>query len=117
MAIFYHQPGVEYPRVPPTIPVPDSTKVLQFTPEGMLPLHPSAQTRQFRLFFPVLCGFWRILNSVATAYYADSSSITTGLAKLEFAKSKYEELLGWTDNLHSSLSRNGGETHLVITFQ
>ncbi|KAI9148682.1 Nitrogen assimilation transcription factor nit-4 [Paramyrothecium foliicola] len=116
MAIFYHQPGVEYPKVPPTVPVPESTKVLEFTPDGINPLRPSPQTRQYRLFFPVLCGFWRILNSVAAAYYVNSTSPSPGPATLDFAKSKYEELLEWTDNLPSDMSRNGRETHLVITF-
>jgi hypothetical protein len=117
MAIFYHQPGVEYPRVPPTIPVPDSTNVLDFTLEGMDPLRPSAQTRQYKRVFPVLCGFWTILNSVATAYYSNSSSPIRAPATLEFAKSKYEELLEWIDKLPSDMSRSGREAHFVIILQ
>jgi hypothetical protein len=53
---------------------------------------------------------------VAAAYYSNSSAPIPAPATLEFAKSKYEELLEWTDKLPSDMSRSGKEPHVVIIF-
>jgi hypothetical protein len=114
MAVFYHQPGVEYPKIPPVLPIPD-VKATRVESVGIDPIH-SAQARQFRALFPTLCGFWSILNEVAVSYYSNSSKPSASHVTIQFAEYKYKELLAWADNLPSALSRSGYKSHLVITF-
>lgn len=114
MAVFYHQPGVEYPKIPPVLPLPDM-KAPKVVPGGMDPIR-SSQARQFRALFPTLCEFWSIMNEVAVVYYSNDSKPSVSHLTIQFAEYKYKELLAWADNLPPVLSRNGFKSHLVVTF-
>lgn len=115
MAVFYHQPGVEYPKIPPVLPIPD-VKAPRGVSGGMDHIH-SSQARQFRALFPTLCRFWSILHEVAVVYYSNNPKPSASHLTIQFAEYKYKELLAWADNLPPALSRSGYKSHLVVTFQ
>lgn len=115
MGVFYHQPGVEYPKCPPTLPIPSDDN----DPAGaaLEPLSTRLSVRPYYILFPILCSFWRILGEVATTYYSNKSGEIRDRVTLQFAEFKFRELLAWADNLPSSLARTGHKSHLVMTIQ
>ncbi|KAM0507994.1 hypothetical protein ACHAP8_000199 [Fusarium lateritium] len=106
MALFYQQPGLSYPKYPPTVPIPGHT--WHHSSEGSPQC--TRQTLQETYMgdtFPVLCRFWRIMHGVTLKYYRDQPHPRESLSShitLAFAEYKYRELIAWGETLPPSMS-------------
>jgi hypothetical protein len=63
---------------------------------------------------PALCKFWRIIQSVSLVYFPSSPKVDEESLKLEFAETKYRELLAWSESLPAELTRHEDNPHHVV---
>ena len=67
--------------------------------------------------FRHLCKFWVIMHEVCLVYYVDRSVSTSLSGTVPFAEYKFRELLAWSNNLPSHLSRSDHNPHHVLILQ
>ncbi|KAH6683726.1 hypothetical protein F5X68DRAFT_171961 [Plectosphaerella plurivora] len=123
MSLFYQQPGLEYPDHPPTLRIPGDSREhdTQLSTESDTPIEQSSQEDQPSYMgdtFPTLCRFWRIMHGVTSEYYKNVSARLPPdhHVSLEFAETKYRELLAWAETLPPSLVQSNESPHHVIIF-
>jgi hypothetical protein len=113
MSVFYHQPGLNCPRQPPRIPIPEFRTDNSGSAEARLPLLPSYMGG----LFPHLCRFWTIMHEIALVYYTKHASLPNYMAAWQFSEYKFRELLAWSSELPADLLRNSDNPHYVQILQ
>lgn len=117
MSLFYRQPGLEGPRLPPHLPIPGFEH--NNDADGAASSNSSSSQPHFQYMggvFPYLCKFWGIMYEVSLAY-DDTQSPLNGLGTLHFAEYKFRELLAWSNTLPSHLLRVNQNPHYVQVLQ
>ncbi|OPB46196.1 C6 transcription factor [Trichoderma guizhouense] len=113
MGLFYHQPGIEYLKSPPTLAIPDDgddERAAEQDLGDMQSVLPQFMGQTFR----ALCQFWRIMHEVAVMYYGAGSAAIPERVPLHFAENKFRELLAWADGLPMNLVRSERNPHHVV---
>ncbi|KJZ69189.1 hypothetical protein HIM_11422 [Hirsutella minnesotensis 3608] len=91
-------------RYPPTLPIPRFEKECSDLWEG--DKRPTSQPKsRLSSTFPTLCEFWTITSSWVLAYYKHEHKLPIEGISLEYAKSVYQKLLSWSDELPAMLAR------------
>ncbi|KAJ6442320.1 N-terminal fungal transcription regulatory domain-containing protein [Purpureocillium lavendulum] len=113
MSLFYHQPGLNCPKSPPSLPIPggehlDDQQESEFAQAQAVPLLPFMGKT-----FAFLCQFWRIVREISLVYHQDGTSPVDGHHSLRFAEFKFRELLAWSNGLPSHLLRGDHKPHHV----
>ncbi|KAH8662132.1 hypothetical protein BX600DRAFT_312268 [Xylariales sp. PMI_506] len=118
MSIFYQQPGLEYPKFPPMLPIPGASDAENsYTPSAGAIFQLRNELPQYMgNTFTALCGFWRIMHEVSLEYYSNGQDLISDRIKIEFAEMKYREILAWAETLPQSLARRPNCPHHVLTF-
>ena len=118
--MFYRQPGVKFPRLPPGFPIPGLEQIAaedlrqgEHTGADYIPSMPRFMGETF----PFLCKLWLIMHDVAKIYYSDSAVKLEQHALLRFAEYKFRELLVLGDSLPASFSREHRNAHHTVIFQ
>ncbi|KAL6861931.1 N-terminal fungal transcription regulatory domain-containing protein [Trichoderma novae-zelandiae] len=113
MALFYRQPGLQCPKIPPQLPIPGNQEDRQ--PESDNP-GTAAQAEPDPPYmggvFPYICQFWSILHELALLY-RHRGPLKGDRRTLCFAEFKFRELLAWSNRLPPRLSRNDQSPHYV----
>ncbi|KAL7787130.1 N-terminal fungal transcription regulatory domain-containing protein [Trichoderma ceciliae] len=113
MSLFYRQPGLQCPKIPPQLPTPgaeqlDETNVSNNTNSLQLESNPPYMGGVF----PYICQFWSILHELALMY-RHKGPLAGDRRTLCFAEFKFRELLAWSNRLPAKLSRNDRSPHFV----
>ncbi|KAK2764234.1 Nitrogen assimilation transcription factor nit-4-like protein 1 [Colletotrichum kahawae] len=116
MALFYQQPGLEYPGHPPVLPIPGDLISDSSSPgSSSLGVDPSSALPPYMgSTFSTLCQFWRILHGVTLSYYKDKQTSLPEHASIDFAEFKYRELLAWIEGLPSDQALKDHSPHHVV---
>ncbi|EQB55143.1 hypothetical protein CGLO_04959 [Colletotrichum gloeosporioides Cg-14] len=116
MALFYQQPGLEYPGHPPVLPIPGVLRSDSPSPgSSSLSADPSEALPPYMgSTFSTLCQFWRILHGVTLSYYKDKPTSLPEHASIDFAEFKYRELLAWIEALPSDQALKDHSPHHVV---
>ncbi|KAL7908161.1 N-terminal fungal transcription regulatory domain-containing protein [Trichoderma velutinum] len=113
MSLFYRQPGLQCPKIPPKLPIPWNHE--PDVPEGSENLdNPQVEPDPQYMggVFPYLCQFWSILHELAVMY-RHKGPLRGDKRTLYFAEFKFRELLAWSNRLPPKLSRNDRSPHFV----
>lgn len=110
MSLFYRQPGLFCPRAPPRTAIPESKPTNNEDPHR-------AQPPYMGKTFPEVCRFWRIMHEVSEVYNSEGHLPWGSSGTLSFAEFKFRELLAWSNNLGSRLSRGHNQPHHVHILQ
>ncbi|KAL7944147.1 N-terminal fungal transcription regulatory domain-containing protein [Trichoderma barbatum] len=112
MALFYRQPGLQCPKVPPRLPIPGSqvngTKESDKGDASEINSDPPYMGGVF----PYICQFWSILHELALMF-RHKGPLAGDRRTLCFAEFKFRELLAWSNRLPPKLSRNDQSPHFV----
>lgn len=121
VSLFYQQPGVKVPRLPPTLPIPrvDIAEDNQGPSSvGVTPSDVPSQAQEIMgATFPRVCELWALMHEVALLYRHPKDTMQPGRLSLDFAEMKYRELLAWAENLPSRLHRSDANPHHAVIFQ
>ena len=118
MSLFYRQPGIECPQLPPLLPIPGSEDSVSRSSAAALDggsLLPSLIMPSYMgQTFPQLCRFWRIMHEVVIVYYGNDALPLGTHVDPVFAEFKFRELLAWASSLPSSFTLNDNSPHHVL---
>ncbi|KAL8730799.1 MAG: hypothetical protein Q9181_004543 [Wetmoreana brouardii] len=109
-SLHYHEPGA---RVSPMLPIPgdgthDQQDKLAIRIASYAPPVYMGQT------FTALCKLWTIFQEMILVYYAAEQCLVTERVDVSFARSLYQKLLSWADQLPPSATRQDRSPHHVI---
>ncbi|RFU80368.1 n-terminal fungal transcription regulatory domain-containing [Trichoderma arundinaceum] len=119
MSLFYRQPGLQGPRHPPRLPIPEiaSGDVTNTSRQPSPDFHRiDSQAQYMGGVFPYLCRFWGIMYEVNLAYDDEQSPLRSH-GTLRFAEYKFRELLAWSNSLPTHLLRAEKNPHYVQVLQ
>ncbi|KAF3073981.1 hypothetical protein CFAM422_003482 [Trichoderma lentiforme] len=113
MSLFYRQPGLQCPKIPPKLPIPwnhqpDETG----EPENLDNSQVEPDPPYMGGVFPYICQFWSILHELAIMY-RHKGPLAGDRRTLYFAEFKFRELLAWSNRLPPKLARNDRSPHFV----
>lgn len=125
MALFYQQPGLEYPEHPPAIEIPGVGVYEQSESSNPIDRSQSVDSKSSKAHymgetFPILCRFWQIMHPVALRYYNHIRLPSETLrchVNLEFAEYKFRELIAWMETLPASLVQTEKSAHHIVILQ
>ncbi|QYS99728.1 Zn(2)-C6 fungal-type domain-containing protein [Trichoderma simmonsii] len=113
MSLFYRQPGLQCPKIPPKLPIPWSHQPdVTGEPENSDNPQVELDPQYMGGVFPYICQFWSILHELALMY-RHKGPLTGDQRTLCFAEFKFRELLAWSNRLPPKLSRNDQSPHYV----
>ncbi|KAK7915322.1 hypothetical protein PG985_013025 [Apiospora marii] len=118
VSLFYQQPGVKVPRLPPTTPIPrvDMAEDNQEVSSGgaTSSKKPSQVQAIMGVTFPRVCELWALMHQVSLLYRQSKDTMQPDRLSLGFAEMKYRELLAWAENLPSELHRSDSNPHHAV---
>lgn len=104
MSLFYRQPGMDCPKHPPRVSIPE-------------PSTTTASSKYMGVTFPQICRFWVIVHEVTMIYDENGRADWGSGAALSFAEFKFRELLAWSNTLPSWVARDSHHTSHVEILQ
>ncbi|EJP61518.1 C6 transcription factor [Beauveria bassiana ARSEF 2860] len=114
LGLFYHQPGMEYPATPPSLPIPrksrgsDNAHLLDATIPDLSEYCDEA--------FVLFCELWRKMHEVAIVYYNGEAGAVSGRVPVKFAEDTFQGLMEMMNRLPLALTRNEDNPHHVVIF-
>ncbi|KAK8013763.1 hypothetical protein PG991_009356 [Apiospora marii] len=117
VSLFYQQPGVAVPKLPPTVPIPkvDMAEDSPRSSEAATPSDKGSQVQEIMgVTFPKVCELWALMHEVSLLYHHPRDVVKSGSLSLDSAEMKYRELLAWAENLPAQLHRSDANPHHAV---